>query len=75
MITKYLFIAMLALSAGAYAYAEELTPVNELLVLDTKPVDGKKCQVRNNTGVSDKGQQCQCTDDPDGDPYLVWVCK
>lgn len=51
------------------------TSVNNLMALDTKPANNKKCQVRDNTGTDDKGRSCVCTDDPDGDPYLVWVCQ
>ena len=51
------------------------TTVNNLAALDTKPANNKKCQVRDNTGTDDHGRSCVCTDDPDGDPYLVWVCQ
>lgn len=40
-----------------------------------QPVDGKKCQVRGATGTNAQGATCTCMDDPDGDPYFVWVCK
>ena len=72
---KLCLIIAITLSTGVYVFGEELRIVNNLTVLDTKPIQGKKCQTRNNTGTTDQGLQCICTDDPDGDPYLVWVCK
>lgn len=39
------------------------------------PVNDQKCATKGATGADAQGRNCVCTDDPDGDPYTVWVCK
>ena len=69
-------IVILALSVLAHAEMKSVqSAAGALSAADTTPHNDSKCHVRNNTGKDAAGKSCVCTDDPDGDMTLVWVCN
>jgi hypothetical protein len=79
--TKLVLFSVTALMAASFAFSAMAIDFVQYegqgvsTFLDSVPANDAKCQVKGNTGLDAAGLTCVCSDDPDGDPYFVWVCK